>query len=874
MNHSFRAALASALALALVGGIGTAAHAQTAPVPAKRPLAIDDVLGLEQIDRATLSPDGEWVAAVILRPALAGEAYGRASYDLDPTRGDVWLISTRTGERRPLTQGHASAAGYWCATWSPDGRRLAMLSTAPEGAEPHGGDNVRLYVWEKDKDRLRRMSDAPIMTQSRFGSAINALDLRGGADGTTAAHACTEGVVGENAPFLWLDDRRLLAVTLPAGERSVAVDQYARRYRAVAADAARLATGAEPTVNVVGSGAARTRGEAAAIVATIDAASGAATPVATVPAYPFRSGLTLSVAPDGRRLAILATAAALPPGPEGPFPNARTYAWTVERRLGFADLAATPALRWATLPDAARLPLELYDWSPDSRAVAFRARAAATATQTPLFVAAARDAAITPVAAVSVGGEQADADRRRAPAVRWASARTLLARDAGGAWSLLRPGGGRPIAVAAEGMPAEAVVRTAGGRLAALVGGAVFGFDPATGARVPIATLASEGLMLAPERAGPAAARLILVRGADNAVRMATLDVATGRVGPSIAAVGGTVLDVDAARGRLLHTERGIDGTVLRLADLSGGTSHELLRLNAGLTAINWGGARLIEYRTAAGAPAKAAVLLPPDYRADRRYPTLMWVYPGYEVRGLQGDFLTDPLQPGLYNLRLYAARGYVVVVPSMPLDRARPDVLQQLPAGVLPALDALVAAGITDPDRVAVLGQSFGGYGALGLIGQTDRFRAAVAMAGVSSLSSLYTTFDPTARGYDGIEHEKSDNWAEIGQFGLTAPPWRDAAGYERNSPLSKVDRVTAPLLLIHGDADIRGDAAQAERFFYALYGQGRTAELRRYGGESHGLSQSPANIRDAFARTIAWLDRFLAPRAAAGGTGPAARP
>lgn len=116
-------------------------------------------------------------------------------------------------------------------------------------------------------------------------------------------------------------------------------------------------------------------------------------------------------------------------------------------------------------------------------------------------------------------------------------------------------------------------------------------------------------------------------------------------------------------------------------------------------------------------------------------------------------------------------------------------------------------------------------------------------------------------------IDHEKSDNWAAIDQFGAQVPPWQDAAGYARNSPLTYVDRVHVPRLLIHGDADIRGPQTQAEQFFYSLYAQGKTAELLRYGGESHGLRQSPANVRDIFARTLGWFDHYLKPAGATDG-------
>ena len=139
--------------LALIACALLAQPVSPAALQSKHALAIDDVLDTVSLDRATFSPDGEWVAAVVQRAARVGEVFGRTAYETDPSRSDVWLISRRTGERRNLTQGASSAAGFWCATWSPNGRKLGMLSTKPEGDEPRGGDNVRLYIWDRDTVR-------------------------------------------------------------------------------------------------------------------------------------------------------------------------------------------------------------------------------------------------------------------------------------------------------------------------------------------------------------------------------------------------------------------------------------------------------------------------------------------------------------------------------------------------------------------------------------------------------------------------------------------------------------------------------------------------------------------------------------------------
>jgi hypothetical protein len=235
-------------AVAMRGWVGLmAAIALAAPVVAS-PLTIDDVLHLVSIDSVALSPDGGDIAVVIQRPVGKGEVAGRMSYEIDPSRTDVWLVPRAGGGKRNLTQGRETGAGFWCAQWSPDGDYLAMLSTKPEGAEPHGGDAVRLYTWRRADGALTRLSQRPMLTQTRYGSPLNAIDMRGGADGGTAAKVCRRNE--ENAPFLWLDDRHLLAVQMPEGETSALFDQFRRPAEQVARTTKALGAGQEPTVDV------------------------------------------------------------------------------------------------------------------------------------------------------------------------------------------------------------------------------------------------------------------------------------------------------------------------------------------------------------------------------------------------------------------------------------------------------------------------------------------------------------------------------------------------------------------------------------------------------------------------------------------------
>lgn len=853
-------------------------------VPAQgiaRSLTIDDVLDLTRIDRATLSPDGEWVAAVVQRAARPGEVYGRGYYELNPSRGDIWLISRRSGERRNLTQGMETGAGFWCATWSPDGSRLAMLSTRPEGNEPRGGDNVRLYVWDRATNTSARASDAAMMTQTTGGSPMYRVDLRGGVDGSTIAHRCSGE---ENAPFAWLDNRRLLAVTLPPGSVSGLIDASSRPARNANDTLNALRAGLEPTVTAVGSGAERgPRDERAgiALIQAIDVGTGVAATIASLPTYPFRGELTLNIAPGGRRIAVLATIGAIPPTREyrNPYPG---DTWSVEKRVGFIEIVQGASIRWAAANPGARYPLDMFGWSPDGRRVALRARNTPDETATPLFVVSADNLSVVQVGSegMSVGSSAAGASYpSNVPAI-WIDNRRLLARVLGRAgpgpgsgsradWWLVTLGGGAFNVTAGASEPPREFRRTNDGRLFAIAGGQLMSLEVAerTLRPVPSAPMPGQGSIAWPRDPNRETSQILVespASGGERRFERFSLQDGARSSAPFALPQSAELLGIDLARGILLWREPTVQGLNLRETLLTSGESRTLLSLNSHLAEVNWGRTMLIDYRGEGGQALKAAVILPADYQPGRRYPTITWVYPGYHVYDLQ-DYFLDPYLPGIYNLQLYASRGFVVLIPSMPLPASgeRSDILQHLTDGVLPAVDRLIEVGIADPDRLGLMGQSFGGYGVYGLVTQTNRFKAAVALAGQTDLASAYTQFDPTARGYPGIEHEKSYNWRlfEAGPIPMGIPPYEDRERYLRNSPLAFVDRVDTPLLLIHGEQDIRAPLSQAESFFYSLYRQGKTARLLRYWGENHGLSQSPANVRHIFEETVRWFNTYLQP-------------
>jgi dipeptidyl aminopeptidase/acylaminoacyl peptidase len=198
-------------------------------------------------------------------------------------------------------------------------------------------------------------------------------------------------------------------------------------------------------------------------------------------------------------------------------------------------------------------------------------------------------------------------------------------------------------------------------------------------------------------------------------------------------------------------------------------------------------------------------------------------------------------------------AAGFAVVAPNVRgstgygkrfehLDdgRKRLDAVADLAA----VHDWIAASGDLDARRAALLGGSYGGYLVLaGLAFQPERWAAGVDIVGISS---LVTFLENTA------EWRRKVREAEYGS--LTD----DREFLEEASPLSRADRIRAPLLLIHGANDPRVPVAEAEQIHATVSANGVRSELLVYADEGHGLSRR-ANRLDAYPKVLAFLDDVL---------------
>ncbi len=320
-----------------------------------------------------------------------------------------------------------------------------------------------------------------------------------------------------------------------------------------------------------------------------------------------------------------------------------------------------------------------------------------------------------------------------------------------------------------------------------------------------------------------------------------------------------------SARPALRVASTATEGTRLLLTRIDQ-PEIEVWRGNTWVREIQTGRVEAVAYQSCSGQSLTGWLLYPPSYTAGQRVPAVTIVYPG-TVYGTEEPRAFNVIDSNFEHPQLFAALGYAVLLPSMPDadNLEQPDAVGSLSCGVLPFVDVVVGRGIADRDRIAVLGQSAGGWATLGLITSTGRFKTAIASAAYSDMVSLYGTFYGQYRYGDAGDPQRAQVLRmlqlERGSFSLRTPPWEQPDRYHASSPIYRIASVSTPLMLIHGEQDFI-PIQQAEEFFTALLRQDKRARLVRYGGETHTIT-ARANVLDLWQRMADWLRETMPPNA-----------
>lgn len=279
----------------------------------------------------------------------------------------------------------------------------------------------------------------------------------------------------------------------------------------------------------------------------------------------------------------------------------------------------------------------------------------------------------------------------------------------------------------------------------------------------------------------------------------------------------------------------------------NGSKPKPLTRLNQELfSQLDLGEPEEITYTSFDGKPIQAWVQKPPGFDPSKKYPLILNIHGGPHAAYGTTFF---------HEMQWMAARGYVVLYPnprgSTSYGQDFGNIIQYHYPGddakdLLAGVDLLIARGYIDPDRLGVTGGSGGGILTNWIVGHTDRFKAAVSQRSISDWRDFWYTADFTL----------------FTPFWFRGAPWQEEADFKARSPISFVENIKTPLMLIEGESDLRTPpAAGGEQLFRALKYLKRPTVMVRFPGETHELSRSgkPSHRIERLQHIVGWFDRYL---------------
>ena len=279
--------------------------------------------------------------------------------------------------------------------------------------------------------------------------------------------------------------------------------------------------------------------------------------------------------------------------------------------------------------------------------------------------------------------------------------------------------------------------------------------------------------------------------------------------------------------------------------ELATGVNRRITRLGlASVNEANLPKSQTVSYKSADGTVISAILWMPYNLERDGSAPIVVIAHGGPTFQTV------DTFDATAVAL---ASRGYIVIAPNVRgstgygrafMESNRYDLGGRDLEDEAWAAKFVAASGYGDLKKVGITGGSYGGYMSLIAIGRMPDFWAAsVEVYGIVNWRSMWERGSPALREY---------------QRGLLGSPETHPEVYDRTSPLTYLDQVKAPLLVLQGENDLRVPAYEAEQVVEYLQKAGKTVESEIYAEEGHGF-QKRENQIDALQRTIDWFDRYL---------------
>lgn len=262
-----------------------------------------------------------------------------------------------------------------------------------------------------------------------------------------------------------------------------------------------------------------------------------------------------------------------------------------------------------------------------------------------------------------------------------------------------------------------------------------------------------------------------------------------------------------------------------------------------------WAGSKLLDYKNSKGISIKGALFYPFNYNPRQQYPMVVHIYErksGNIHRYANPSLLNEG---NGFNVSNYTSQGYFVLLPDIVYEIGNPG---------FSAVDCVIAAtksaleiAPVNKNRLGLIGGSFGGYETNFIITQTNLFAAAVAGAGILDFSSNYLSVC--------WGDKKSNNWRyEHGQMRMGKTWFEDMEGYQKNSPINAVSKVTTPLLSYTGEEDTQVNPDQTMEYYLALRRLKKEHIMLIYPKEGHAF-QGYDTQSDLSLRVSDWFGYYL---------------
>ena len=281
--------------------------------------------------------------------------------------------------------------------------------------------------------------------------------------------------------------------------------------------------------------------------------------------------------------------------------------------------------------------------------------------------------------------------------------------------------------------------------------------------------------------------------------------------------------------------------------DLAANRPVRVSEANTHLAKQPIGETKVIRWKAKDGKEIEGLLTLPVNYQPGKKVPLILNIHGG--PSGVFSETFIGSSGP--YPIASFAARGWAVLRPnprgsvgygqtfrSANINDWGGGDFNDLMSGV----DAVISMGVADPNKLAVMGWSYGGYMTNWVVTQTNRFKCAATGAGLSDMISMWGTNDiPTVL----------DDYFEGTSF-------QQPERYIRMSPLAHIQNAVTPMLILHGEADVRVPTSQGYEMYTALKRKGTPVEMVVYPRQPHGPTE-PKFILDIMHRHVDWVAKYI---------------